>query len=119
MSQLFSKIHGVSNGEPIRLSAHQRLEHGEVLERLRAMAATLEDAKARRMRDDISKTARELAWRRCNLFPQRILDEAQSLPLSGPPRWVHWGKPGVVRLVYPPSARGAPDRYLDLLEDGR
>jgi hypothetical protein len=115
---LLSKIHRVTNGEPIRLSAHHRLEHAEVLERLRAMAATLEDAKSRRTRDDISKNARELAWRRCNLFPKRILEEAQNLSLGAPPRWLHWGPPGIVRLVYPPSTRGAPDRYLDLLESG-
>jgi hypothetical protein len=60
-----------------------------------------------------------MARRRCDVFPRRILEEAQSLPLNGPPRWVHWGPPGIVRLVYPPSAKGGPDRYLDLLEDGR
>jgi hypothetical protein len=80
------------------------------------MAETLEDAKSRRTRDDISKTAREMAWRRCNLLPKRILEEAQSLPFDAPPRWLHWGPPGIVRLVYPPAAKGGPDRYLDLLE---
>jgi hypothetical protein len=115
---LLSTIHRVPGGEPIRLSAHQRLEHAEVLERLRAMAETLEDAKSRRTRDDISKTAREMAWRRCNLLPKRILEEAQSLRLDASPRWLHWGPPAIVRLVYPPSTRGAPDRYLDLLESG-
>jgi hypothetical protein len=120
MSHLFSKIHGASNGEPIRLSAHQRLEHGEVLERLRAMAATLEDAKSRRTREDLPKAAREMAWRRCSLFSSRIIDEAKHLTIHDrQARWVHWGPPGIVRLVYPPSARGAPDLYLDLLEDGR
>jgi hypothetical protein len=56
---LLSKIHVASNGEPIRLSAHQRIQHAEVLERLRAMAETLEDAKSRRTREDLPKAAGE------------------------------------------------------------
>jgi hypothetical protein len=113
---LLSKIHKVSNGEPIRLSAHQRLENAEVLERLRATAETLEDARSRRTREDLPKAAREIAWRRCNILPRRLLDEAQSLPVGARPRWIYWGRPGVVRIVYPPAAKGGPDRYLDLLE---
>lgn len=120
MSRLLSKIRGVPDGEPIRLSAHQRLEHVEVLERLRAMAATLEDAKSRRTREDLPKAAREMAWTRCSVFSSRIAEEAKNLPIQErQARWVHWGPPGVVRLIYPPSARGAPDLYLDLLEDPR
>jgi hypothetical protein len=117
--RLFSKIQGVSDGEPIRLSAHQQLEHAELLERLRAMAATLEDARSRGKRDDLSKTAREMARRRCGIFPRRLLEEAQSLPVGAAPRWIYWGRPGVVRIVYPPSTKGGPDRYLDLLESGQ
>jgi hypothetical protein len=116
MSGLLSKIHGASSGEPIRLSAHQRIEHAEVLERLRAVAAALEDARSRRSRDDLSKTARKVARRRCNIMPRRLLEEAQKLPIGDRPRWIYWGRPGVVRIVYPPAAKGGPDRYLDLLE---
>ena len=117
MSLLVSKIRGTSCGEPIRLSAHQRLEHSEVLERLRTIAAELEEARGRRTREDLPQTARNLAVRRCGAFSRRILDESKNLPIQNKAaRWVHWGQPGIVRLVYPPAVRGGPDLYLDLLE---
>jgi hypothetical protein len=80
------------------------------------MAETLEDARSRRSRDDVSKTARKMAGRRCNILPRQLLDEAHSLPVGARPRWIYWGRPGIVRIVYPPATQGGPDRYFDLLE---
>lgn len=106
--------------EPIRLTAHERLAHAEILERLRVMAEALEDAKARRRRQDLPEAARDMAQRRCRLFPWRLLEEGKALRIGGQePLFVEADLTGVVRLVYPAAEEGQPARYLDVLGGGR